>query len=316
MPSFLYNDLTQLMPKVLEPRYETLYFENGSLIPTLTDLSPGAREIAYERFSEFGDADLISDAATNIPIVDISVDEDRYPIYMVASGFPLSLQEMRAYNHRSRGGTTNSGFNRYERRMSAARKVIAMRTNRMTSIGYAAANINFPGFLTNGLVPLTNSSFDFNTATFITMLDFMIATIESLTDNFVSMEPSDLLLPTNLRKKLLSTYNTNGTKTVMQALMEQYPSLDMMKIRETTATVLDAAGTIPGRTTGKDRMMLYPKESSVLNRHIESSVAELAPEDFVRVDNLRKIYPMFSCITPAIFDYPQDCRYVDIPKVN
>jgi hypothetical protein len=316
MPSFLYNDLTQLMPKILEPRYETLYFENGDLIPTQTDLIPGAREIAYERFSEFGDADFVSDATTNIPIVDISIDEDRYPIYMLASGFPLSLQEQRAYNHRSRGGTTPSTFNRYERRMAAARKVVAMRTNRATSMGYMGQNLNFPGMLTNAIVPTVNSAFDMNSGTFNTILDFMIATIESLTDNFVSMEPTELLLPPNVRKKMLSTYNTNGTKTVMQALDEQYPDLEVQKIRETSATALDAVGTIPNRVTGKDRLMLYPKESSVLNRHIESSVAELAPEEFIRTDGLRRIYPMFSCITPTIFDYPQDCRYVDIVKVN
>jgi|GEM_PF-2407544 hypothetical protein len=315
MPSFLFNDLTQVLPRVLEPRYETLFFENGDLIPTLTDLQAGAREITYDRFSEWGDADLVSDATTNIPIVDISVDDDRYPIFMMASGFPLSLQEMRAYDFRPTNGTTTN-VNRFERRMQAARKVIAMRTNRATALGYNAQNLNFPGFLTNAIVPVTNSSFDLNTATFITALDFVIATIETLTDNFVTEDPTQLLVPPNFRKKILSLYNVNGTKTVMQALVEQYPDLEIQKVREASSTALDAVGTIPGRTTGKDRIMLYPRTETVVHRHIENDVAELAPEEFIRVDGLRRIYPMFSCITPAIFDYPQDCRYIDVVKVN
>jgi hypothetical protein len=315
MPSFLYNDLTQLMPKVLEPRYETLFFENGTLIPTLVDLRPGAREVAYDRFSEYGDADLISDAATNIPIVDISVDEDRYPVYMAASGFPLSLQEMRAYEFRPRGTDT---LNRFERRMSAARRVIAQRTNRFLALGYTSSMLNFPGFLGNALISIRGgAAFDFNTATFATMTDFLVACIESMTDNFVTAEPTQLLVPTNVRKKMLSTYNTNGTKTVFQAIAEQYPRLNIQKLKELTAASLDATvGTTGGRVAGRDRMMLYPRDPSVLNRHVEQNIAELAPEEFIRTDGMRRIYPMFSCFTPSIIDYPADCRYIDIVAVS
>lgn len=309
MASFLYDALTQRLPKVLEPRYETLYWENGDLIPTQTDLAPGAREISYERLTEFGDADFVGDAATNIPIVDITVAEDRYPIYMVASGFPLSLQEERAYEAANLA-RQSTAINRFDRRMGAARNVIAQKTNKFTALG-GGPNLNFPGAINNPLVPATNSSFDPNAATYATLRDFLIGVIEGLTDNLVSSEPTDMLVPRNLHKKMLALENTNGTKSVKKAIEEEYPSLNIMKIKEGDAAYLDAAQS--GRpAAGKDRVMLFPAEEMVLNRHIENTVAQLVPEDYIRVDGMRRIYTMFSCITPAIFDYPQDCRYVDL----
>ena len=307
MAAFLYEDLTQRMEKVLEPRYRTMYFENGDLIPTMVDLAPGMKEIAYEKINEFGDADLVSDAATNIPVVDISLDEDRYPIYMVASGFPLSLQEERAYNAQH-----YHAFNldRFQRRMAVARKAIAQRTNKFTALG--VPNLNFPGFLVNGLVATDNSAFNIYTSTYQQCLDFFVDVIESLTDNFVTDYPTDLLLPKDPHHLIVSLENSLGTISVKERLEQLYPDLMITKVKELEAAQIDSSGiTRPG--VGKDRIMLYPKEPDIINRHIEEEVAMLAPEEYIRTDGLRRIYPMFSCITPAIFDYPTDCRYIDIP---
>ncbi|NEP10869.1 MAG: DUF2184 domain-containing protein [Symploca sp. SIO2C1] len=307
MPSFLYEDLTQRMEKILEPRYRTMHFENGDLIPTMVDLDPGMKEIAYDKINEFGDADLVSDAATNIPVVDISLDEDRYPIYMVAAGFPLSLQEERAYNANHYHA---SSLNRFERRMAVARKAIAQRTNQFTAL--SVPNINFPGFLTNSLVSTDNSAFNLYTSTYQQCLDFFVDIIESLTDNFVTDYPTDMLVPKDVHHRMVSLENGLGTVNLMERLEQLYPDLMITKTKELEAALIDSSGiTRPG--AGKDRIMLYPKEPDILNRHIEEQVAQLAPEEYIRTDGLRRIYPMFSCITPAIFDYPTDCRYIDIP---
>lgn len=310
MPTYLYDRLTQRMPKILEPRYESLHFENGDFIPTTADLTAGAKEVAYERFNEFGDADFLSDASTNIPVVDISLDEDRYPIFMMGSGFPVSLQEQRAYE-----SGLDSRINRFDRRMDAARRVIAARTNRVTAYGTASAG--FTGFLSNPLVPLDSASTGvsttfYTTATYNDIVDFFINTIESLTDNFVTAEPTTMLVPSDVNKRLTSVQNSVGTKSVKQYLEEVYPDLEIVKTREVSSAQLAANGITAGST--KDRIALYPKDPSVLHRHLESNVAQLAPQDFIRVDGLRKIYLMFSVFTPVIVDYPQDIRFIDINK--
>ncbi len=361
MPNFLYEDLTQRLSRVLEPRYQTLFFENGDLIPTLTDLEPGNKEIAYDQIGEFGDADLVGDGTTNIPIVDISIDRNRYPIFMVASGFPITFQEERAYN------ATHyhlPDLDRFQRRMAAARKAIAMRINRYTAFGIPGA-YNAPGFLTNPDVPTDNNSFNLYGCTYQQALDFFVYTIESISDNFVSMAPTDMLLPKEPYKKIMSLQNGALSDPLKVVLERMYPNLTITKVQELEAMRIDVAMTtpisaipgspqsgqaaignnnplynvtqaaagqpasmIPGNATnppflpagmmmrpgvGKDRIMIYPKDPEVQHRHIEQSIAELLPEEYIRTDGLRRIYTLFSCITPAIFDYPQDARYIDIP---
>ncbi|MEO0840193.1 MAG: major capsid family protein [Cyanobacteria bacterium J06643_5] len=311
MPTRLYDDLTQRLPKVLEPRYEQLYFENGTLVPTDTDLIPGAREVAYESFTEFGDADFIEDAAANFPVVNISVEEDRYPVFMVGAGFPMSLQDERAYQSASRLSTTTM-LDRFQRRMQAARNAIAQRINRLIAAGRQA--LRFAGTMGNESVPIESTTFNPYTADFNGLVDFNVSLIEGMTDNLVTLEPTTFLVNSDYIKRLMSVMNVNGTRSVYSYIKELYPSLDIRKIKETNDDFLTRNGV--GHTAGHDRFMLYPNESTVLHRHIESSIAQLAPEDYIRVDSesLRKIYPMFSCVTPTIFDYPQDCKYISIPK--
>lgn len=311
MPTHVYGELTQRMPKLLEQRHEALRFESGEFIPTETDLVAGARELAYERFTEYGDADFMSDASTNIPVVDISLDEDRYPIFMLGSGFPVSFQEERAQS----SGLQRVNINRYDRRMAAARKVIATRTNRLTA--YGAPNAGFTGFLANPYIPVHSyttgvATTFYTTATYNEIVDFMVGEIESLTDNFVSMEPTTMLVPSDVNKRISTVQNSIGTKSVKQYLEELYPDLEIVKTKEVAGAQMQANGMSIGAT--KDRMAIYPKDETVLHRHLEQKVAQLAPEEYIRVDGLRRIYLMFSCFTPAIVDYPMDLLFVDINR--
>lgn len=306
----LYDELTQKMDKVLEPRYRSMHFENGDFIPTLTDLEAGVKELAYPRISEVGDAEIMSDAATDIPMVYLSGEIDRYPVYMVMSSFPITFQESRMMSR--------SQIDSMTRRMQATRRAIAQRINKSTALG--ASSVNFPGTLINNLVTADNSSVNIYTSAYDVVLDFFVATIRSLVGNYVTELPTDMIVNHNIMTRLVSLSNTQQTTNVKERLEDIFPELVISETPETDAAQIDAAysasgGSRPG--TGKDRIWLYPKESMVLNRHIEQSIASLAPEEYVRsatvAGQLVRIYPMFSCISPTIFDYPQDCRYVDIP---
>ncbi len=301
-----YNMLTQVLERTLEVRYPSLPFENGELVPTLTDLQAGTREIMYDRIAEIGDADITNDAATNIPVVELELGEDRYPVFMVASGFPVSFQQERAWNLRASNGETN----RYQRLIGAARRAIAQRINRFTALG--VANLpSFTGFLTNPVIPLDNSSFNPYTADYQLTLDFIVGLIEAQTDNFTSESPTEILLPLNIYRRWMSLMNGLGSMSLRQQIDGLYPGLVSWKIQELSAAQIDASG-ITRPSVGKDRIMLYPKYLNIVHRHIEQKIADMVPEQYIRTDGLRRIYTLFSCVTPAIFDYPQDCRYIDI----
>lgn len=302
----LFNELTQLMPKVLKPRYEALWFENGTLVPTIADLQPGVKELAYPRIEEIGDAAIMGDAATDIPLVYVTSDYDRYPVYMVMSSFAITFQESRAL--------TRLKIDSFQMRMSRARLAIAQRINRYTALG--VDYLDFPGTLTNSLVTVDNSSVDIYTADYQTVLDFFVSTIRSLVGNYVTMLPTDMLVNVDIMSRLISLENTQGTRNVKERLEQIFPGLTISEVSQTEASAID--GAVAARpSAGKDRIFLYPKESMCLNRHIERAIAVLAPEEYVRTatiaGQLSRVYPMFSCISPTIFDYPQDVRYVDIP---
>lgn len=307
MPALdLFNELTQLMgDKILEPRYRAMRWENGELVPTRANLEPGTKEIAYPQLKEIGDAEIMSDAATDIPLVEITGEYDRYPTYMVMSSFYLTFQESRVLNR--------VVIDDVERRMALARQVIAQRTNFVTALG--KSGLDFDGTLTNPLVTVDNSTFNIYTSTYQDVLDFFVSIIESLTGNYVTDEPSDIIINADIRSRLIALENPQGSRNVMQRLVEIYPGLTFTKVPETEASFIDAAITRPG--IGKDRIFLYPKEESVLHRHIESVIADLVPENFAKSASIKgqlaTIYYMFSCITPGIIDYPDDVRYVDIP---
>ncbi len=96
--NLLYRALEQNMPGVLSRRYRDLPFENGKVVPTKPDLKPGAAEVVRDTIDEVGDADIISDGAFDIPIVDVSAGEDRYKVFMFASAFSYTFAQERAYN--------------------------------------------------------------------------------------------------------------------------------------------------------------------------------------------------------------------------
>lgn len=315
MPTFLHGHLTQMMPKILEPRNEDLKFENGYLIPTVADLMPGAREVAYERYSDWGDASIFGDGATNIPVVEIQLDEDRYPTFAIGSGFPVSFQEERAMESMT-GFMRRTSLDRFAARMSATRKVISQRINRL--IAYGRPQLGFQGFVNNALISPTvvttgpgsaAGSSSLGQASYSQLCEFFVDQIESITDNFASREPTQMLISSTLHRRL-RVQSTNGDQSVRSFLREEFPNLDIEKVREVgNASLVQNGVTSVG---DRDRIILYPKTQEVVHRHMEASIAELLPEDYIRIDGMRRIYPMASFVTPAIIDYPLDVRYVDV----
>ncbi len=306
----LYYDLTQRLNKILEQEYEELRFENGTLIPTEVDLELGATEISYDKITGWGDADLVNDIATNIPIVDLAVSEDKYPIYMVASGFAVSLNESFLDRRRDRRLHV-AGLSLYNRRMRLAREVIAQRTDRFTALGIPG--LNFPGILGNPLVSTENSTFDLYNAPFDDLVQFFVESIESMDDDNVSGLPTTMLLPPDPYKLLKSRRNPDGNMTAWKAIMEQYENLQIYKTSYLKADVLDESPIQRPTGAGKDRIILYARRSNVLNRHVYRQVASLAPPEYVRVEGLRRLFTMFSLITPGIIDRTTRVRYIDIP---
>lgn len=309
MATALFEDLTQKLPRVLRPRFELMLFENGVLIPTEFDLEPGTRSISYEVYDYTGNAEFTSDSDESVPIVDVTGSLDRYPVYMVSCGIPISMDLAMAYNAQNRIASKDI----LEQRMTGARMVINQRINIATALG--RSGLNFDGFVTNPSVTVEDSSFDINTATYDQARNFFVSIIEGLTRNLVTSYPTDMVVPPIYYEKMMGLASAND-KVLVTHIKELYPRLNIHRANEVRADRVDSAITRPGGQVGKDRIIIYPREDRVLHRHMEEAIAKLAPEDFSRVADvggvLSKIYFMYACVTPAIIDYPNDIKYHDV----
>jgi hypothetical protein len=306
--TMLYRALEQKLPKVLGKRYRELKFENGTIVPTTADLEPGAAEIVRETVDEIGDADIVGDGAFDIPVVDVSAAEDRYKIFMIASAFSYTFQQERAYEK------GDAQIN--DRKMQLARRSIAERHNRIGA--YGDNRLNVPGFLNNPSVILDNNAFDpYNVNTTPEQIAaFFIDTIKALhaASNNVEM-PSDCLISVPLYFLLIKLRMSNSSMTLMEyiekALSDNEITFDLLKCEECNSAALEARG-VQAAGTNKDRIVLYPKDPEVVERHIE--LPKLMPQEWVTIKEGRRVYPMFSCTTQTVINYPGAIRYIDIIK--
>ncbi len=308
--NLLYRALEQNMPGVLSRRYRDLAFENGKIVPTQADLKAGASEVVRDTVDEVGDADIISDGAFDIPIVDVSAGEDRYKIFMIASAFSYTFAQERAYNYAGAKAEINN------RKQMLAKRSIGERHHKIAAFGDTRLNVT--GFLNNANVALNNSSFDPNTAAPDELAEFFVDELKAAhtASNNVEM-PMDTLISTGYYFKLAKTRMPDSSMTVLnyikEALSQEDVKFNIVKCQECDSDQLERNGVQAGGTN-KDLITFYTKDPDVVERHIE--LVQLMPAEWVTVRDGRKVYPMFSSTTPTIINYPGAFRYTKVPKVN
>jgi hypothetical protein len=307
--TYLSRRLEQLFPGVLEKRYRALNFENGRLVPTVADLEAGAAEVVQELMSEVGAADIVNGDATDMPLVDVSVTEDRYRILMIGAAFSYSFDEERK--------AEKGNFNLTNKRMMAARRAIAERNNAVAAFGSADNKVT--GTLNNASVALNNSSFNPHLigTTSQQIADFFVDELRTMHDASNNVEfPSTALISSALWFTLIKRRITDNDSTTIKDYIEKALSQDgydfnFVKADECSSARLEKAK-VQTAGTNKDRILFYPLDPEVLERHIE--LPQLMPVDWQYIKDGRKIFPMFSCTTPVLVNYPGALRYVDLPK--
>lgn len=306
----LYRDLEQKLPGILTPRYRELPFEAGRVVPTMVDLQAGAYEVVRRIYDEFGTAKVLADGAYDIPLVDLSSSEDRYRILMIAAAFSIGFQEERHANFAGRSLNTD--------KMKVASRAIQEKRNRIAAFGDTATGIT--GFLNNANVTLNNSSFDpyAGTTTADDLADFLIQQIEELhTASNNVFYPTAAAVSTSLYFRMVRMRMPDTQTTVLNyiiaALKEQGVDIvfQILKLKECESSLLEANGVQAG-STNKDRVVLYPLDPEVIERHVE--MIKLAPPEYIERRDMKTIYPMFGCVTPVIVNYPAALRYIDVAK--
>lgn len=313
---YLYRRLEQLLPGVVSKKYRRLRFYEGNIVPTLPDLEAGAAEVVREALSEVGDAALVSDGAVDIPVVDIAATEQRYRVFMYASAFSYTMQEMRAIEKAGNANFVNS------RKQSLAMRSIAERVNRFAAFGSAAHGVT--GFLNSPSVTADNNSTDLWALTPDQLKEFFMDWAASVSKATSGVYDSlDVLVSHDINTLLTITRMTDSDRSVKSVILDNSDY-----IRSITWLDEVAFDQMVGGQTNKDRIVFYPYEDldigndrdpsmematpEILERHVEPTT--VADTDYWEVKNLRTVIPMFMSVTPTIINYPDAMRYVDVPK--
>lgn len=307
----LYNQLTQLLPGVLQKRRRNLRYENGDIIPTMADLLPGASEVSRQLMLDVGKASVVSDASSGVPTINVSGTEDRYKVIMIAAGFSMTHQEERAMNFSGSAVALMNAQQKTQSLMAAAQRAIAEKANTIAAFGDTALGLT--GFLGNPNVAVNNSSFNPYTATPEALAQFFIDEIAAIHSGSNSVEtPGDIIVSTDLDFLLQGKKMTDGDMTVKQYILQNYDAItSITPSLECGWALLEANGVLPGGTN-KDRIVFYPRDMEVVERRIEPTM--MAPEEYIERRSLTTLYPMFHCMTQTIINYPTAMRYTNVAK--
>jgi hypothetical protein len=312
--------LQQRLRGVLRARRRLLPFYSGNIIPTMTDLAPGARTMVQDQVLEYGEAQLMAPDADDIPLVEVTSTENEYRIVMPVAGFAVTYSETLAQGRAAANGIQ---YNPRDIKMTAATRVIEEKCSDVAAFG--STDLNFTGMVNNASVTLNDSSFDpFDAgSTADDIADWFLGEIGSIAVNTNTVEyPTAALISTSLRNLMVRRRMPDSGDNILSYVLrtqreatnsQQQGIKDIFALPELESAKLEAAGA-QSSGTNKDRIVLYPYDPEVLEKHIMSGAIDMFPEDWVVNKGARKIYPMYTCMSQTIINFPGALRYIDHAK--
>ena len=311
MPDYgvhLSRHLEQTLPGVIRQRFRPFRYENGMLVPTIADLSPGAQVLVQEQIEGRGQAAVVADQAFDIPLADYNVSETRDPVVAVFSSFHYTVRELQAATFANQPLT--------DERQRVARRAIASRINELTAFG--SAQYGLTGMLNNPLTPVDDTSFDpyASATTAEDLVDFFVEKVAAVTDSTDETEyPNHIEMAFRLWKQLSSKRLSGTAVSAIEHLRKLFSGEESGFSRMTFGTSpelksekLERYG-VHSAGTNKDRIAVYPRSAEILDRHIEST--QVLETEY---RNAQYIVPMYSCISGVRWKYPLAGRYVDVAK--
>jgi len=303
---FLSCQLDKALPKLRNEQYPDLWADAGSYFPAVDDLEEGAKTVVAEFINTVGKASLLSQGASNIPLVDAGISEYRYKVVHFEEEFQYNIIELE--------NAKMAGRDIDYTRMMEMRRTLAEQVHKIAVFGDKERSMR--GFFNGSNVRILNESYDADDSS-ITIDDH----IDFVADNMRKADPSfgapdTLLVPPKLHN-IWSKAIVKGTDTnVIRYLQDNFGSsqssrlLRIIWVKETQSHLLEQNGVhSPG--TNKDRVVFIPSNNpEVVER-------KFFPVKFKKLQ-LKGMDYYITCYcgtSEAIWHYPSAGLYVDIPKL-
>lgn len=291
---------TAMLEKQLEyvktKTYDIVYpqFKARMLIPVDNSADPGAETITYRQWDAFGIANIISNYADDIPLVDALAEEFTQKVQSIGLGYQYSIQDMRR--------VAMSGARLDQKRAAQTRKGIEQKIENIGATG--DSNGGLTGIANNANVtlvsPVTGS---WSSATGAQMVADMLHLESS-----IIIANKETFLPTTLALDIASYRRFNSVRisttgdthtTALQAFLKSSQNVKEVVSWNKLATA-DAAGTGP-------RAIMYTKDPDVLTLEIPQEYEQFPPQQ----KNLAFFVPAHARVAGVIWYYPIAGGYMD-----
>ena len=290
----LSRQLTQVKTRTYDLVYPAL--KARQLIPVSNETDPGAEDVVYYQWSEFGMSQLISNYADDLPMCDAFVKEYKQSVYGFGMAYNYSTQDIRR--------AAMSGQPLRTKKAAATRRAWEYRVEDIGATGLSA--IGLYGLANSPYVSLYAPTYGgwLTTATGLQMAQDLLDFAGSIvTTNKETFTPNRTLLAIQLQTKLTTTpVSTTGdtSKTALKYFLENCPYEGMQVISWNKLATANAAGTGP-------RAVMYRYDPEVLEMEIPLEYTIYPPQQ----KNLSFIVPTEARCGGVVWYYPLAGGYMD-----
>ena len=260
---FVRNLVEQTLTKLYERKFEKARWLNDGLVPISTEVNEGADTFGYQEIGDLGEADIISEAATDFPMADIEGDYTIHKTHPVGTSFRYTTHDVRKARLQGR-------FDIVARKSAAARRVWDKKIDDL--IIYGSKKHGFDGLSNAKNIRVDNlTTGDWATATaaqILADLDGVYSDIVNTTDG--NEVPDTFVMPIAIYRRL-STLNwgTASDISILDYLKKAFPEIKRWAWNPKLSTAA---------ADGTDAAMLYTNSAESLTVQIPMPLRPLAPE--------------------------------------
>lgn len=261
---FFQRELEHIIPEMFEKEYALI---NARRIFPIDRSAGGAvKSITWRQFEKFGQAQVISDYADDINVVNVAGEEFTTPVRGLAVGAQWSIQEIREAQSENRP---------LDRMFSDAARETMLRTeNASVFAGDPAFGIQGLATVTNGIprTPVPNGSWLTATAAdILTDLNFLANTIVETTGDVEV--PDTLIMPTrhyNRISQLQNSVNATDTTALSYFLRNNQYINEVIPVRELDTAFGVGVGPVA---------MAYKRDPSKIRMQVPLDIEQFAPQE-------------------------------------
>jgi hypothetical protein len=288
--------LERALDYVKTKTYDIVYpaFKARQLIPVDNEAPAGAKTMTYQQWDAFGIANIISNFADDIELVDVLAEDFTVKLHPLGLGYSYSIEDLRA--------SAMAGTQLDTKKASATRRGVEQKIENMGALG--DDNVGAYGIGNNPNVSLVSPvTGTWSTATGAQMVaDMLHLESQIIITNKETFMPTTLLLDITSHSRFNSTrISTTGdtNTTALEAFLKSSQSVKEVVSWNKLATA-DAAGTGP-------RAVMYTKDPDVLGLLIPQEYEQFPPQ----ARNYAFVVPAHAKCGGVAFYYPIAAAYMD-----